>query len=702
MTIANMSLQKEILKTLALNQLLESDTRIYINLLKVQKAVLGGIQKAFQEVAKDTHDGLNKAGGQLSQLISDMKKGLSGLKSRLAGSNIAEGFLEGLRQAGQGVTKSFKLIGRGISGTVNTFANGWRKIPELLGKIPIKSFAEQAQGMQTLQKRISGLPQQFCDSAEGLAYLSRQANRARMPIASYGEAYISLAKSTESFIKSPLEVSNALNSMSNALTLGTGNTEEQQAALTALAQGFKQGALDSGELSGFLNLLAEKDLRQLEQALGGSSGSLLAMAEQGKITGARLIEGLKQVAPEWQKQVNGMPLTIGQATDKISNRWQTFLFKLENKTGIISKVTNFIFKAFKFVEEQIDSFIEKNGGAKAVLDKFVALCVKGFGYINKVISWFVKYCGGAKQALVTLGVVLGGLGIAAFVSALMPILIPLGLIIAALLVVGAVVKDVFAWMDGEQSVLGDMFGPWSECAPKLTAAWETFSTKMVAVWNTVKNIVSSVWGYCSQIINKMAPHFSLMWDGVKDVFNGAIDILSGIWDIIVGIFTVDSDLVISGFTSLFSGILQVVVGLINGITGLVNAMWTGIQEIFISIINSVTSIIKGWAAKIPGATKWLGDDFGKAIPQGKPATISPVSMEGLSNMGNSVAGITPAATAGVSSKIVNSQSTSNNQINVTVPAGSNDQLAQMIAKMVHNSMMDINASLGKDLVRSLP
>ncbi|MBK5072024.1 hypothetical protein I2492_03195 [Budviciaceae bacterium CWB-B4] len=755
MITANMSLSNEMNKIRELNKLLESGASIYVNYLKIQKSILGDIQEKIREISKDSVDGAKHTGNQLIKLFSLIKQGAKDLKNdlhklsiapmmifaaigggillgltpvlraiphlframgrtitlivRMSGAGIilafkliGKGIIGVVKLAGKGILKSFKWIGSNIANMVKTFASGFQKIPGLLAKIPVKSFAEQAQEMQTLQKRIRGLPQQFCDSADGLAYLSRQANRARRPIASYGEAYISLAKSTKSFITSPLEISNALNTMSNALTLGTGNSEEQEEALTALTKGFKKGALDSSELSGFLKLLSEKDLKQLELALDMSCGSLLTMAEQGEVTGAQLIDGLKKVGPAWQDQVNGMPLTIGQATDKISNRWQTFLFNLENKTGVINKITNFIFQAFKFIEKQLDRFISKSGGASAILAKFVNLCIKGFGYINKIISWFVKYCGGAKQALVTLGIVLGGLGIASFIAALTPILIPLGLIVAALLLVGKVVKDVFAWLNGEQSVLGDFFGPWAEFAPKLTAAWHTFSTKMIAVWSTVKNIISTVWNECSRMFELMAPSFSVLWDGITSIFSGGIDVLAGLWDIIMGIFTVDSERINSGFASIFTGITNIFNGLIKSVIGYLSAMGAAIGDVFNNMLASLWSVIKGWVAKIPGATAFLGDSFDQYVPSGKaPAYQSLTGLEGLSNMGNSIGNITAMSIA-PNPNIINSQRTANNQINVAVPAGTNEQQAQSIAAAVKASLMDVETRLAKNLAGGVP
>ena len=760
MITANTSLLNEMTKIRALNKLLQSDASIYVNYLKIQQSLLNGIQNKIRNISKDSKDGLNRTGNQFIQLLSLMRQGSSDLKKDLSRISqplisggkvglsifgkvlgksfavlgkgvfifaklIGRGALFGIRLAAGGIIQAFKFIGKGIigalslagkgafqilkfigsgiAGVVKTFAGGIQKIPGLLQKIPIKTFAEQAQGMQELQKRIAGLPQKFCDSAEGLEFLARQANRARKPIVEYSEAYISLAKSTKSFVKSPIEVSDALNAMSNALTLGTGNTEQQESALSELVEGFKKGALGSEELSGFLKLLSEGDLKKLESSMGLGCDSLLKLAEEGKITGEQLIKSMRGLGPGWQEQVNNMPLTLAQVTDKISNRWQVFLFRLEAKTGIISKITQLFLDAFQFIEKKVYEFIDEFGGAEAILNSFVDLFLKGFGYIQKVLNWFIKYCGGVKQALTTLGIVFGGLGIASFIAALTPILVPLGLIIGALLLVGKVVKDVFAWINGEQSVLGNFFGPWAEFAPKIIASWEAFSTRMAAIWDTVKLIASNGWNYFSNLINAISPSLNLMWDGVKNIFSGAIDIISGLWDILVGIFTVDPALIIGGFSSLFTGIFNLFVGIIDSVMGLIQGIYIGLKHIVDGALDSLWNVIKGWIAKIPGAQTLLGADFGSTdsnaenIPK-EPSKELLANLSGFANFGNEVKGITPAMAAN-SSSVVNNQQTSNNQITISVAAGTPKDQVDSIAQAVKNAMA--KSSPEKQMINSV-
>lgn len=714
MITANTSLLNEMAKIRALNKLLQSDASIYVNYLKIQRSLLNGIQNKIKEISKDSKDGLNHTGNQFIQLLSLIRQGSGDLKKSL--SSVSQPLIRGAKIGlsifsqvlaktftvlGNGAFRIFKFVGGGIAGMVKTFAGGIGKIPGLLQKIPIKTFAIQAQGMQELQKRIAGLPQKFCDSAEGLEYLTRQANRARKPIAVYGEAYISLAKNTQSFVNSPIEVSDALNAMSNALTLGTGNAEQQGAALSGLAEGFKKGALGSEELSGFLKLLSEGDLKKLELSMGLSGDSLLKLAGEGKITGQQLINSMKGLGPAWQAQVNKLPLTLSQVTDKISNRWQVFLFRLESKTGIISKITQLFLDAFQFIEKKVYEFIDEFGGAEAILNAFVDLFLKGFGYIQKVLNWFIKYCGGVKQALTTLGIVLGGLGIASFIAALTPILVPLGLIIAAFLIVGKVVKDVFAWINGEQSVLGNFFGPWAECAPKIIASWEAFSTRMAAIWDTVKLIASTGWNYFTNLINTISPSLNLMWDGVKNIFSGAIDIISGLWDILVGIFTVDPDLVIGGFSSLFTGIFDLFVGIIESVVGLIQGIYVGLKSIVDGALDALWNVIKGWIAKIPGAQTFLSADSSQNEAANTPKDPSKellANLSGFANFGNEVKGITPAMAANTSS-VVNNQQTSNNQISINVAAGTPSDQYSGVVQAVKDAMA--KASPDKQLVNSV-
>lgn len=235
------------------------------------------------------------------------------------------------------------------------------------GKLSLTAMVKSAGDLQALQQRIKGLPQVFCDSADGVYYLTQQANKARMPMKAYGDAYVALAKNSQSLLKSPKAVTDTLNAMSNALRLGTGNTEEQASALTLLSSSFKKGKIDAEAMNGFLSKLSEKTLGDLARGMGLSSKQLLEMAKQGRITGVQLEKGLKRAAPGLQKGVDSLPMKWDDAVTKVSNRWDELLFALENKSGLITKVSNLFIKGFDLVEKSIDWLIVKCGGVDNAL-----------------------------------------------------------------------------------------------------------------------------------------------------------------------------------------------------------------------------------------------------------------------------------------------------------------------------------------------
>ncbi len=532
--------------------------------------------------------------------------------------------------------------------------NGW-----FGGKLSLTAMAKSAGELQTLQQRIKGLPQVFCDSADGIYFLTQEANKARMPMKAYGDAYVALAKNSKSLLKSPKAVTDTLNAMSNALRLGTGSSEEQASALSALSSSFKKGKIDAEAMGGFLSKLSEKTLGDLAHGIGMSSKQLLAMAKQGKITGVQLEQGLKKAAPSLQKGVDSLPMKWDDAVTKVGNRWDELLFALENKSGLITKISNLFIKGFDLVERSIDWLIVKCGGVDNALMAIGSIIGAVFAgktllSIISVISWLGK----AWPVLSTLLSLMGKFGpvmtiaraglmrlIPALASISWPLTLLIGLVIA--------LYDAYRWISGEDSYIGSLIGP-----------WENYLASLMQVW-----------------------------EGIKAVFSGIGEMGQGIGEIFSGLFEMDGEKIKAGFEQLFSGLMTVVDGFAE--------MAKGAFDYIVDPFMAAGSKIMGWLG--------FGDDEEKAEePAGKSAGdgvrnvsrrlakpepgLQQMVADGNLGLPNLSAAQTVAVTTSNQSSI-----TSNQQINLQVTASSPQELASSLKEAVVKGAEEGNRKLVRDV-----
>lgn len=483
---------------------------------------------------------------------------------------------------------------------------GFSKLNRLFGeRLSLQSMAKSAGDMQGLQQRIKGLPQQFCDSADGIYYLTQQANKARMPVLAFGDAYVNLAKNTKGLLDSPAQVTATLNAMSNALRLGTGNTEEQSVALAELTKGFGKGALDGEKMSAFFNQLSEDTLAKMAAAMGKNKTQLMEMAAQGQITGAQLATSLQSIAPGFQQNVDKMPMSWGTAVTKVSNRWDELLFNLENKSGIITRISNLFIRGFDLAERAIYGFIQHAGG----VDNALALIASAIGLLSvgKVVSFFtslIEIFQVFSPLLPLLKIGLSGLGMA-----LRFMISPAGLVVAAIGAIIFIIKDLYDWINGGDSIIGNFLGPWTAVKTQLLALWEEIKLRLFAIWEEVKN-------YFLALVPSIISPFITIAAGISTIFDGLCAIVMGVADIIYGVFTFDLDKILSGFTGITSGAQTIFDGFITYLSGLTDLIIAPFK-------NGYEQAIK-WLNKIPYVSSLMGTDNELALTDANIiANVSP-------------------------------------------------------------------------------
>ncbi|AWH88022.1 tape measure protein [Limnobaculum parvum] len=562
--------------------------------------------------------------------------------------------------------------------------NGWFD-----NKLSLKSLASSANQLQDLQQRIKGLPQLFCDSADGIYYLTQQANKARMPIQAYGDAYVDLAKNSKLMLKSPAEVTNTLNAMSNALKLGTGSSEKQSAALKELASSFKKGKIDATAMTGFLSHLSEKTLSELAANLGVSTKQLQSMAKQGKITGAQLDKALKKSAPGMQKGVDQLPMKWSDAVTKVSNRWDELIFALENRSGVITKVSNMFIKGFDLVEKAINWLIVNCGSVENALGLIASViglvfAGKSVGLILSFISTLGKL-GPVINILKTSFSVLRGI--------LFGVSWPIWAIIAAIFAL----VDAYHWIKGEDSVIGSLIGPWDN--------------------------------YLTSLQN--------IWENVKLIFSGFMTSAKGLGTIISGLFTLDKDKIQAGFEQLCSGILNIIDSFKESIKGAIDYFLQPFKSMSPGILDFLGSTdpksennkpqqdssqtkpdalaldpkAKLFAEKLTEYNQSIGQLNSSQTKSGQ-LTINPKAKklaEKLTEPNQSIGQLTKNESFGVpvlSTKAVagvtnNNNIVSNQKIDVHVTANTPQALANSVTKAVTKGANESQASLINEVNRGL-
>lgn len=326
-----------------------------------------------------------------------------------------------------------------IDGKVRQVSEGFSALggvlTGVLAGLSISSISHIADDMQSLEFRLGQMVTSANGGAEAIDNLSQHAQKARVSIESYAEAYTGIGAATHELIHSEQELLNVTDSVAMGLQLAGANTQQTTSVMQQLTQAIAVGKLQWADMriimqnsDAFAGRLAKSlgmTLNQMVQATQGKGGGIGA---------DKIVYALRDMSEQVRKEFAQMPLTVKQATTVIGARWDMFIHRLNRSSGAVTWVA----------------------------DKFLWLADQ----VEYGLDVVVKALGGAENAVKLLGVALASAGIVggiwAITAAFSALTSPIFLTMAALAALFLVGEDVYGWLKGQDSLLGRAIGPVTE------------------------------------------------------------------------------------------------------------------------------------------------------------------------------------------------------------------------------------------------
>lgn len=459
------------------------------------------------------------------------------------------------------------------------------------------------------------------------------------------------------------ETTRFLKAFSNVALVTGANTDEANRAIVAITQVFGKGKLQSEELNQQLGEAMPASLKLLRDQLGVTQPQLAELVKTGKISGEDLIQAFTKIG-ESSKFLNG----AAQGAETLNGVWQNF------KEGLQTQLGQFFLDNSK----QIKDAVGQLGPALGQLIKdagpaFIGL-INAFstlvGYFSKVIDWYSKLSPGTQDLILkiiaigaaigpvvlVIGSLLGAFaGIAAGLSAL---LTPVGLVIAAIVGIGAAIAGailLYKKFGGENSAIGKAIkdfwnGLYDTVIGPVIDGFKSLWQSIVEAFNQVKNAIGGntgawkSWGGFLQQVFKIVADYVKAWatalgtyfkgflsvlgfivKAIGSLISGIIKIFKGLTDFIVGVFTGDWSRALNGLKEIWDGIWDAVYGTLANLSKAVGT-WV------VTIYNTIVSFFKKIYNELVGHS--IIPDMINAIISWFNKLISPVK-----SVFNSIAGV---------------------------------------------------------------
>ncbi len=312
-------------------------------------------------------------------------------------------------------------------------ADEWTNMYSRIGLVT-KSTEEQA----AMQEKVYAIAQQT-----------------RQEYATTADLYVKMARNSKELGATQQDVLDATETVNKALVIGGASTTEAKATILQLGQALASGRLAGDELRS-ISENAPLLFQAIADYYGVSIGKLKDMGAQGELTAEGIFKAILKAKAKMDKEFGKMPVTVGQAVTYALNRIGKIIFDINKETGVFQRLAVRIIRSADWMGSKMDWLAKKVGGYGNAI-KLATILVASFGATMVAIKW----------AAIAEGITLLKGALTAF------LLSPVGwkflAIAVAITAIALALEDVYTWMTGGESVIGDFLGPWDEFKRRLDA-----------------------------------------------------------------------------------------------------------------------------------------------------------------------------------------------------------------------------------------
>lgn len=285
----------------------------------------------------------------------------------------------------------------------------------IAGAAAIQQIGSLADSYTSLQNRLRSVTSTQEEANEAFKLVREVANSTRSDLSAVAGLFSDLTIATEEMGLSQKEVARISETFSKALKVSGADTNASAGAIRQFGQALASGVLRGDEFNSIMEA-NPAFMRNVAKTLGVTTGELRKMAEEGLLTSDILVTATNEISDTIDADFGKTVATLGESFQTIKNEVITLFGKIEEKTGIFSKLANLI----KLVGENLNFVGAAIGfafGSAAI--GMIATAVTQFNRVAKAIR---SAAGAAAilQSVTGIGIAkaLGGLavGTAAYIA----------------------------------------------------------------------------------------------------------------------------------------------------------------------------------------------------------------------------------------------------------------------------------------------
>lgn len=439
----------------------------------------------------------------------------------------------------------------------------------------IASIRQTATEMQNLDGRLRSVSTGDADRQQLFDELYNVSNRSRSGMADAGDMFYKLQNASVQTGMGRQENLDITETVGKALTVGGASTQEKKATILQLSQALGSGVLQGEELRS-LNENASGLMTEIAKYFNTTVGGLREMGRNGELTSEQVAKAILASKKSIDEQFEKMPYTIDNASTEISNFFKKMVRDFESSTGTFSAIARMMVAPVHWMQRAFDGLSKAVGGPQQAFRLLgVVMMALPTAAVIMNISKLAGAIGTISKAMRAF-MLANGAAMAEFL-----------VIAAAIALVALALQDVYIWIKGGDSLIGDYLGSFEEFKKQdwvqaLINGFKLVYNYATLFFNFIKTAIGSInWGVFFASFSWMLPILGSIRDGfiaiIKLVRNFIMSLINGVGQI--------------DFTPLFEALAPLAQTLLPLIVGWFKMMATVVSIVLKVAFDIIAAII---------------------------------------------------------------------------------------------------------------
>lgn len=519
------------------------------------------------------------------------------------------------RAAVQQVRKSAQDYGEAIQKSNNTAVRGANQaaaaysrlggiVRAVLGGIGVSMLMGMADDWASVEGRVSLTTKSVEEQKYVMDELFKSAQRNRQEFTATADLFQKVARNKDDLGLSTDQTLQLTDVIGKSMVIGGGDAGAQQAALLQLGQALSSGTLRGDELNSILEQ-SPRLAQAIADAFGVPVGKLREMGKEGKLTSKELAQGLLKQADKLNEEFERMPKTFSGSFTIIRNKLGQVVSGLNKST----RAAEAFYKVSNWLIDNFEMLITLIGGG-LVVAKFTLwrnALLEATGATNLLTL--------AQQKLHAV--------MNAGVGRTLGQMVRLAAILYGLYLIG---EDFYVWLQGGDSLLGDLIGQSADWADEIETVknifgfikellfgagmtfkeWAVKGFAILAVLMALAKIIGVVFAVLRGIRTMVAVINALMMANpiiaILTIVIGLLLLIWYYWDDIKAAGAAAWDWIKAKALAAWNGIKAAAAAAWDWVLSKGRAAWEGIK----TAVQAVTDFVKtAWDSAIKAVTGWI-------------------------------------------------------------------------------------------------